>query len=177
MGSDGGFFFPWVICCADPALVPQDELPLQTCLHFAPCPPALAVSFLQSVCRAEGHAVPRARVEAVYAETHPAISSDEPEPPSVPYPSQPPPCADLRHALNRLQFSCAAPGITPGGWPEILADWTRAPGCSPGEGRLAAGDLGAIASHAESASYTDGHLERRPWDVLEVRLPAHALRC
>ena len=198
MSSDGCFFFPRVIyyLLSDPSVIPQDDLPLQTCLHFKPCPLPLAVSFLQCVCLAEGHIISREQLEIMYDQTYPLISCDEPEIPSIPYPSQQPPCSDLRQVLNNLQFWCSrgaaatnlegttreeskastiTPGITPGCWTEILADWTRFPdrfcGDSPEASQLKEYDFYRMERHADNASYINGYLERRPWDVLEVSLP------
>ncbi|KAF8517802.1 hypothetical protein JB92DRAFT_2713298 [Gautieria morchelliformis] len=190
---------PIFMTCTDISLVPQDDLPLQTCLYFTPCPSPLAVSFLQCVCLAEGHFVPREQVENTYARTYPLMSCDEPDMPSVPYPSQPPPCSDVRHALNNLQFWCSrdvgtrkaaddtraesevltgAREITPGlsSLAEILADWSRPRdgirGNLPEERASMPLELDRMEQHAASASFIDGYLERRPADVLEVRLPA-----
>jgi len=44
--------------------------------------------------------------ESMYAGTYGVISCDEPEIPAVAYPSQGPPCSDLRRVLNNLQFWC-----------------------------------------------------------------------
>ncbi|KAJ7591014.1 P-loop containing nucleoside triphosphate hydrolase protein [Mycena floridula] len=43
-----------VICtCNDISLVPLVDLPIQVTLDFRPCPPAQAISYLQSLCHAE----------------------------------------------------------------------------------------------------------------------------
>ncbi|EIN10621.1 hypothetical protein PUNSTDRAFT_25719, partial [Punctularia strigosozonata HHB-11173 SS5] len=50
---------PVVMTCNDPLLIPVDTLPIQTTLRFISCEPALAVSYLQMLCLAEGYCVDR----------------------------------------------------------------------------------------------------------------------
>lgn len=142
------------------------------------------------MCLAEGHFVPQEQLEKVYAHTYPLISCDEPEIPPVPFRGQQPPCSDLRQTLNTLQFWCSRdlavgdtigaecdfstinPGITPHYCSEVLADWTlNLDGCCGDTPEASFDyDMVQIGKHADSTSYVDGYLERRPEDVLEVRV-------
>lgn len=47
-------------------LVPWADLPLQTTLHFTPCPTSLAASYLQASCLCEGYAVDRETISRLY---------------------------------------------------------------------------------------------------------------
>ncbi|KAF8591408.1 P-loop containing nucleoside triphosphate hydrolase protein [Ramaria rubella] len=186
---------PVFMTCNDISLIPLDDLPLQTCLHFEPCPSPLAVTFLQCVCLVEGHLVPRKQIEVTYARTYTLINCDESDQPLVPYPSQRFPCSDLRRALNDMQLWCSrdlnksytetkANGMhsTPAEftiddlWAEALADWAHQPAVFCGQlpnsnskGNEAEGcDIDQIARLAECTSYIDGYLERRASNVLEA---------
>ncbi|KAJ7129668.1 P-loop containing nucleoside triphosphate hydrolase protein [Mycena epipterygia] len=93
-----------VICtCNDLSLIPTIELPLQTILNFQPCPPAIAGSYLQGLCCAEGHIVDRDVLTKMYANGN-----------------------DLRHTIHRLQLLCQ--GFPLGFRPELdhLLDWNVA---------------------------------------------------
>ena len=162
---------------------------MQTCLLFQSCPPPLAVSFLQSVCLAEGYLVSPKQLEAMYMTTYEPLSSDEPDEPSTPFPSQPRPRPDLRRALNDLQFWCQR-GVSPGGdelireksrpftevsnittssWTEVFADWSRPPhGDTAEEIPTLEADISRLWKHSECASYADAYIERRLSDVLEA---------
>ncbi|THV08552.1 hypothetical protein K435DRAFT_15507 [Dendrothele bispora CBS 962.96] len=50
---------PVILTCNDPSLIPVEDLPLQTILNFEPCPPPVAVSYLQAICCAQGYTVKR----------------------------------------------------------------------------------------------------------------------
>ncbi|KAJ7180090.1 P-loop containing nucleoside triphosphate hydrolase protein, partial [Mycena crocata] len=94
-----------VICtCNDISLIPSVELPLQTTLYFEPCPPAVAGSYLQGLCCAEGHIVDREVLAKMYEQG-----------------------MDLRHSIHRLQLLCQ--GFPLGTRPELdhLLDWNAAP--------------------------------------------------
>lgn len=129
----------------DASLVPQGDLPLQRCLKFEACPCGLASSFLQTVCIAEGYDVTRKRVEEEYA----LMGGDEPEwPPSVAFPSEALPSADLRSALNRLQMGLEFPVSQE----EYFGSFT--------EWRVGEHTLKDCELYAESASYIDAYLNR-----------------
>ncbi|CDO69309.1 hypothetical protein BN946_scf184976.g28 [Trametes cinnabarina] len=94
---------PVVLTCNDMTLVPLEDLPLQTTLHFYPCPVSLATSYLYALCAAEGRPVDRDVIARMYeagsncTNNRPADSSVHPE--SV---QQSPP--DLRRTINQLQL-------------------------------------------------------------------------
>lgn len=69
--------------------VPCLDLPLQTTLHFVPCPVPLAASYLQALCLVEGAQVRREALVRLYDGDD---LQDEPH------------CPDLRQSITRLQF-------------------------------------------------------------------------
>ncbi|KAF5370109.1 hypothetical protein D9758_001044 [Tetrapyrgos nigripes] len=82
---------PVILTCNDPALIPLGDLPLQTQLDFQPCPPPIAVSYLQSICRAEGYMVQRELISQLH---HNLTSVDGSR------------CSDLRRIIHCLQLWC-----------------------------------------------------------------------
>ncbi|KAI8975797.1 hypothetical protein BD414DRAFT_496942 [Trametes punicea] len=94
---------PVVLTCNDVSSVPLEGLPLQTVLHFQPCPIPLAASYLQALCLLEGRMVERSEVERLYARHSDLIGERQADsavhPRSIP---QPPP--DLRRTINQLQL-------------------------------------------------------------------------
>ncbi|KIJ56690.1 hypothetical protein M422DRAFT_238305 [Sphaerobolus stellatus SS14] len=178
---------PVIMTCNDIALIPYDELPFQTCLNFQPCPIPLAASFLQSACMAEGRLFSREQLEAIYEKPYSLISCDEPDDPSLPFPSQAPPCPDLRRAINQLQFWTSAVAedgtdvdigygeTTPALTDERVADWSFGYGEGAAQSSVvdespaaAEYDIFLIGKHIEYSSYTDAYLERHPADILEA---------
>lgn len=121
--------------------------------------------------------------------TYTLISCDEPDAPSLPFPSQARPCPDLRRSINQLQFWVSAVAES-GGDGDVayndgmaalcdqrIVDWSF--GCGEGAGRssaaeddsaLATYDICRIGKHSEYSSYIDAYLERRPSDMIEVCL-------
>jgi len=172
---------------SDISLIPLDDIPFQKHLDFQPCPTPLAVSFLQVACLAENRALPREQLKSIYEKTYTLISNDEPDAPCLPFPSQAPPCPDLRRAINQLQFWTS--GVAEGGvdadvaWDDAMTglcdertvDWSFGSGEATGssstaeDGSAAATyDIYRIGKHAEYSSYVDAYLERRPSDMLEA---------
>ncbi|KAJ7498919.1 hypothetical protein FB451DRAFT_1427460 [Mycena latifolia] len=92
-----------ILTCNELSLVPASELPLQTILEYQPCPPAVAGSYLQGLCCAEGHIVDRNVLTKMYAQGY-----------------------DLRHTIHRLQLLCQ--GFPLGSRAELdhLLDWNAA---------------------------------------------------
>ncbi|KAF8529038.1 hypothetical protein BU17DRAFT_80191 [Hysterangium stoloniferum] len=175
---------PVILTCNDASLLPQDDLPLQTCLHFRSCPTPLAVSFLQCVCLAEDRLVSRKQLEILYTEnSYTLMSSDESDEPLLPFPSQVPPCPDIRRSLNYLQFWCIRnlvaveeeynTGLAPtldSSRNEIIADWSQLLNKYDGSSPATDGTYNShwLQRQSECASYVDAYLERRPWDVEEA---------
>lgn len=87
----------------DTSLVPFQDLPLQTTLEFTPCSPQLAVSYLQTLCLAEGRLLDQTTIERLYeypdtrAEEHCVDSALHPD--HILRPTQ-----DLRKTINQLQL-------------------------------------------------------------------------
>ncbi|KAF9485350.1 hypothetical protein BDN70DRAFT_871383 [Pholiota conissans] len=90
-----------VICtCNDISLVPMDELPLQSILHFEACPPGIAVPYLQALCAAEGRAVERELVSSLYTDPIPEQQDSDI------FLAMAHPKNDLRQTINALQIVC-----------------------------------------------------------------------
>ncbi|PIL34187.1 hypothetical protein GSI_03898 [Ganoderma sinense ZZ0214-1] len=95
---------PVVMTCNDASLVPMVDLPLQTMLYFAPCPTALAVSYLQLRSLTEGLETSSALIRELYEGRGRIGTRHERCFDNILYPRricQPPP--DLRHTINHLQ--------------------------------------------------------------------------
>ncbi|KAL7281270.1 hypothetical protein ACG7TL_004578 [Trametes sanguinea] len=103
---------PVVLTCNDMSLVPVGDLPLQTTLHFSPCPVPLATTYLQALCLVEGRSVRRDVLAKVYEEAGSGGASSSPADSAV-YPGAIPPSPpDLRRAINQLQLGevfCSSP--------------------------------------------------------------------
>ncbi|KAF9055269.1 hypothetical protein BDZ89DRAFT_1055860 [Hymenopellis radicata] len=132
-----------VICtCNDLSLLPLDDLPVQKTLLFKPCEPELAVSYLQSLCAAEGFTVLAKSPTRVDLESTP----------------------DLRSAINTLQLWCPGRSDWTGDlqpW-EHVEDWER---CS----NNSLNPKGVLSVfHADLLSYSDCHLARLPVDTAEA---------
>ncbi|KAJ6599063.1 hypothetical protein DFH09DRAFT_23406 [Mycena vulgaris] len=92
-----------ILTCNDISLVPTSELPVQTMLYFQPCPPAVAGSYLQGLCCAEGHIVDRNVLTKMYAQGD-----------------------DLRHTIHRLQMLCQGFPLGSRAKQDHLLDWNAA---------------------------------------------------
>ncbi|EAU84789.2 hypothetical protein CC1G_00308 [Coprinopsis cinerea okayama7 len=91
-----------VICtCNDVSLVPVLDLPIQKVLNFEPCPPDVAVSYLQSIACAEGRPATR---EGLMRLLEMRKASMEDEPGTRHWLVAQATC-DLRHAINLLQVT------------------------------------------------------------------------
>lgn len=164
----------------DPSLIPLDELPLQTILHFQPCPLPVAASYLQCLCEAEGHPL---SIDQLY-ETLSGLDSvdfaDAPTnftPASLPIP-------DLRHAIHHLQFWCPVKDKInlPKNVSEDpfidLVDWDLQSRISQLQGDInpeskerAYAQLQPGLHHADLMSFADCYLTRRPSDSPDVSVP------
>ncbi|KAI0702979.1 hypothetical protein C8T65DRAFT_741459 [Cerioporus squamosus] len=98
---------PVVMTCNDISLVPLNDLPLQTVLHFTACPASLATSYLQLLCLAEGHSSDPVSLRVLYKSSHPdarlECRQDQLLHPQYIPPAQP----DLRRSLTQLQLGAA----------------------------------------------------------------------
>jgi hypothetical protein len=94
---------PVIMTCSDIALIPTDDLPLQTILDFGPCPTPLAVSYLQRSCLAEGYLVSRDHLSRLYEATHQVCALDGLDG-HANVQSNVFPVPDLRRTINHLQF-------------------------------------------------------------------------
>ncbi|KAI0334968.1 P-loop containing nucleoside triphosphate hydrolase protein [Cubamyces sp. BRFM 1775] len=94
---------PVVLTCNDMSVVPLDILPLQTILHFEPCPTPLAASYLQALSSTEGRPLERSVAERLYESKRP-LADDVHFDAAVHPILVPQPIADLRRAINQLQL-------------------------------------------------------------------------
>ncbi|OJT07138.1 ATPase family AAA domain-containing protein 5 [Trametes pubescens] len=149
---------PIVLTCNDTSLVPFQDLPLQTTLNFTPCPPPLAVSYLQTMCLAEGRLLDCAMIERLYeypdtpTEEHCIDSALHPD--HILRPTQ-----DLRKTINQLQ----------------LGDSSRIDSGSPVSSGTAQEDqsverLVRIARCIELSSFVDSQLRRPAEELLRDHL-------
>ncbi|RPD78261.1 hypothetical protein L226DRAFT_480967 [Lentinus tigrinus ALCF2SS1-7] len=96
---------PVVMTCNDISLVPRNDLPLQTVLKFTACPTALATSYLQLVCLAEGRILEPKSLRALYqtsfADARLERQQDQDLHPQYIPPVEP----DLRRSLMQLQLA------------------------------------------------------------------------
>ncbi|KAI0769689.1 hypothetical protein BD413DRAFT_663992 [Trametes elegans] len=95
---------PVVLTCNDTSLVPLGDLPLQTVLHFTPCPTHLAVSYLQilSLTENRGFLDYAAAMELYEGSSDQAAEYETDLTVHPDYPHRPVP--DLRRTINQLQF-------------------------------------------------------------------------
>ncbi|KAH9892825.1 hypothetical protein C8Q73DRAFT_791823 [Cubamyces lactineus] len=94
---------PVVLTCNDMSVVPLDILPLQTVLHFSPCPTPIAASYLQALGSVEGRPLERGVAERLYENKR--TPDDYAQFDAVVHPIfVPQPTADLRRAINQLQL-------------------------------------------------------------------------
>ena len=98
---------PLIMTCSDITLIPTDDLPLQTILTFIPCPTHLAVSYLESLCMAEGCIANRRDLHRLYLSGCDSghVEDATTAPADLSYTTSPKP--DLRRAINHLQFWCS----------------------------------------------------------------------
>ncbi|CAG8732733.1 3747_t:CDS:2, partial [Acaulospora colombiana] len=98
---------PIILTCNDPALIPVDDLPLQTVLEFKYCEEGLGTSYLQAISIAEDRPITREYAKDILMEqaVYFAMEADIPDQPMLPDPSQGRVChPDLKRAINHLQF-------------------------------------------------------------------------
>ena len=73
--------------------MPVHDLPLQAVLEFKPCPTDIAVSYLQSLCSAEGYLVESDTLSQLYTRSTPSSEALQSTP-------------DLRRTIHELQVIC-----------------------------------------------------------------------
>ncbi|TFK55724.1 hypothetical protein OE88DRAFT_1722752 [Heliocybe sulcata] len=171
----------------DVSLVPLQDLPLQEVLVFAPAPPKIAASYLQSLCLAEEFRIDRRFLTQLYEApegremglSDPADWSQEED------------LQDLRFAINQLQLLCAAAKRSTS--QESYSDRNEASEADPADhvpisrgssqsdavedGSADSSDakaelelLRGLARHAETASFMDGGLSRKAWQTPQALL-------
>lgn len=156
---------------------------MQTILFFQPCSPPVAASYLQGLCLAEGHFVDRNILLQLCESTRRIDAFDVPDSPLNPLTGSLP-VPDLRRAIHRLQLwrsvttaTEAEPGnvltseMSPDEYLEDLADWDAVridPVASKDDLEKQLQVLRGLMSHAETLSFIDSHLSRRPLDTPEV---------
>ena len=100
----------------DISVVPLDILPLQTVLHFSPCPTPVAASYLQAIGSIEGRPLERSVAERLYENKRP-LCDDARFDAAVHPIFVPQPTADLRRAINQLQLGesqgCVSLAVAP----------------------------------------------------------------
>lgn len=85
-------------------MVPVMDLPLQATLTMNFCPPAVAVSYLQGLCNAEGYLVPRDDISRIYNRTCPVPLMETSSRYSITDAFSVP---DLRRTINILELWCS----------------------------------------------------------------------
>ncbi|KAF9462653.1 hypothetical protein BDZ94DRAFT_1194298 [Collybia nuda] len=177
-----------VICtCNDLSLVPTQDLPLQTIIPFQPCPPPIAVSYLQGLCSSEGYLVGRNSLLQIYDSPNKLGAID------IPNSSNPPLCSefptwDLRRTINHLELWCASTNPQAEStslWEgehicvEDLSDWAWAISTNKKEPTgFVAGNIPTIGTgieglpthelavyHADLISFVDSNLMRSVFDT------------
>ncbi|KAF7301701.1 AAA family protein [Mycena indigotica] len=93
---------PIILTCNDISLVPVDELPLQTTLNFAPCPPEEAGTYLQALCCSAGYVIEQDRLRDLYSNT-----------------------LDLRRSIQHLHLGHET-SVANDDTSDLLLDWTSA---------------------------------------------------
>jgi ATPase family associated with various cellular activities (AAA) len=169
---------PVIMTCNDISLVPIDDLPLQSIRVFEPCPPPLAVAYLQSLCLAEDYLVGRDDLFHLYQNTYRLNSLDISDMPAANFHSDCLPTSDLRRAINHLQFWSSAPNKPLGAQYlvdsqdvfEDAIDWNSFAGSidnpSEKEGTRATQQL--AVRHAELMSFINSNLSRNDLQSPEV---------
>ncbi|KAI0373400.1 hypothetical protein BV20DRAFT_962536 [Pilatotrama ljubarskyi] len=156
---------PVVLTCNDTSLVPIGDLPLQTTLHFVPCPTPLVTSYLRALCIAEGRIVDGDAIARLY-EGHAAYVEPQSEDTAL-HPdrilSQVP---DLRRTINQLQSGVAAGAEPEGQTPRVIEH----------EGQSTEG-LIRMARCIELSSFVDSGLRRPGEEVLRDLLSNSASPC
>ncbi|KAI0081801.1 hypothetical protein K474DRAFT_1703650 [Panus rudis PR-1116 ss-1] len=113
--NDGGFWpaliaiikecrRPVILTCNDISMVPLRDLPLQATLTFEPPPVDVAVSYLQTLCDAEGHRGERKILEQLYRWTddnHEGNASFRSQSSTASISSN---AYDIRRSINQLQL-------------------------------------------------------------------------
>ncbi|KZT24483.1 hypothetical protein NEOLEDRAFT_1179169 [Neolentinus lepideus HHB14362 ss-1] len=184
---------PVVMTCNDVSLVPLQDLPLQEVLTFAPAPPTIAASYLQSLCFAEGFRIDRQILTELYESPQ---GRDTGAPPGSADWSQNEDIQvmpDLRSAINQLQFFFSAKGALQEPWsegigeprafadPDIHVAISRERSSSTSDavddGPANSSDakaqlelLKGLAHHAEMASFLDSDLGRKAWQTPQALL-------
>ena len=151
--------------CADISLVPLEDLPLQSVLHFVPCLTSLASSYLQLACLSENHCLDRIlaadlyegtlyRSTAIQEDNHVQFLHARTDPPSPP---------DLRRTLNQLQYGAVV----------TLPDCHIAVDADD----QSLDRFKRIARSIELESYIDSGLRRPQPELLRVRPPLILTSC
>ncbi|GLB33814.1 putative P-loop containing nucleoside triphosphate hydrolase protein [Lyophyllum shimeji] len=185
---------PVVCTCNDISLVPTQDLPLQAILDFVPCSPSLAAAYLQRLCSAEGYTLDHTTLLRLYENSVFKVDSlDVPELP-IPPKSGDYPAPDLRRAINHLQLRCSTADSenedVTSAWETLsdasddLCDWKtsmeqqprKSPNGTSADHASFAMAMGTeaptrrslAADHADSMSFVDSHLRRKPWHTSDA---------
>ena len=151
----------------DISLVPLLDLPLQKVLVFEPCPPPIAVSYLQGLFCAEGYAINRDVLLRMYGSVYePAVvdihnTSDMGVTDLATY--------DLRRTIHTLQIMATTRGLPPEVKPGVGEQEELFPEANEPGGILAA--CRAAANHADLVSFLDSFVNRESAKELIVRVP------
>ena len=158
---------------------------MQSILIFQPCPPPIAASYLQGLCLAEGRLVDRNILLQLCGFTRRIDVFDMPDSPLNPLTGSLP-VPDLRRAIHRLQLwrsirtateaepdNVLTSEMSPDEYLEDLADWEAVridPVASEDDLEKQLQVLRGLMRHAETLSFIDSHLSRRPLDATEVSI-------
>jgi hypothetical protein len=150
----------------DTSLVPLLDLPLQKVLVFEPCPPPIAVSYLQGLFCAEGYAINRDVFIEMYGNVY--------EPPVVDIHNTSDlgvtdlATYDLRRTIHALQILATTRGLPPEVKPDVGDQEEPFPEANEPGGMLAA--CRAAANHADLISFLDSFVSRDSAKALIVRV-------
>lgn len=151
----------------DISLVPLLDLPLQKVLVFEPCPPPIAVSYLQGLFCAEGYAINRDVLLGMYGSGYePAVvdihdTSDMGVTDLATY--------DIRRTIHTLQIMATTRGLPPEVKPGVGEQEEPFPEANEPGGMLAA--FRAAANHADVISFLDSFVSGESAKALIVRVP------
>lgn len=153
---------PVVCTCNDISLVPLLDLPLQKVLVFEPCPPPIAVSYLQGLFCAEGYAINRDVLLGMYGSVYePAFvsihnTSDIGVTDVATH--------DLRRTIHSLQVVATTRGLPPEVKPGVGEEEEPSPEAYEPGGMLAT--YRAAANHADHISFLDSFVSQESAKVL-----------
>jgi len=127
-------------------LVPTDDLPLQTILHFSPSLPDVATPYLQTLCLTEGYSLNPEYITQLHlnARYHSSKESS----------TYPPSTCDLRRTINALQIACLTINVS---CPEV--ETTHHDDADNTSNEISSNEPAPISAKAiEATSYIDGVL-------------------